>query len=101
MAALAVDHVDIADLVAFAPDQRRQEAMQPVEIRQRQEQIAAERLQPAAGVAGAVAQHRAAHAVGDARLEFLEAGVLAADALAGDQADARVAPSAARRAAPG
>ena len=47
--------------------------MQPVEIRQRQEGVAPERLQAATGVARAVAQDRAAHAVGDARLEALEA----------------------------
>ncbi len=84
-----VHHVDVADLVALALDQRRQEAVQPVEIRQRQKQIALKRLEAATGVARAVAQDRAAHAVGNARLEFLEAGRLAADALAGDQPDAR------------
>src|SRR5262245_39343325 len=52
-----VDHVDIADLKAFAADQRRQEAVQSVEIGERQEEVAAERLQAAAGIAGAVAQH--------------------------------------------
>ena len=88
-AARPVDHVDIADRRSPRADQRRQEAMQPVEIGQRQEDVAAERLQAAAGVARAVPQHRAAHAVGDARLQLLEAGVLAPDALAGDQADAR------------
>ena len=61
--------------------------MQAIEIRQSQEHVAAERLEPAAGVARSVAQHRAAHRVGDARLKFLEAARLALDALAGDQAD--------------
>ena len=63
--------------------------MQAVEIGQRQEQVAVERLEPAAGVAGAVAQDRAAHAVGDPRLKFLEPGRLAPDTLAGNQAHAR------------
>ena len=67
-----VDHIDIADVAALAANQRRQEAMQPVEIRQRQANIARKRLEPAAGVARAVAQDRAAHRVGEARLESLE-----------------------------
>src|SRR5258707_1114454 len=85
-AARTVDHVHIADAVAFASNERGQEPMQPVEIRQRQEQIASKRLEPAAGVAGTVAQYRAAYSVGDARLEFLEAGILAPDPLPGDEA---------------
>ena len=70
----------------------------PSKYGKRQEQIAVKRLQPATGVAGAVAQDRAAHAVGDARLHPLEAGGLAADALSRDQADARVALRAPRSA---
>ena len=71
-AARPVLHVDIADLESFAPEQRREEAVQPVEIGHHQECIAQKRFQAAAGVAGAVAQDRAAHAVGDARLQLLE-----------------------------
>jgi hypothetical protein len=63
--ARAVDHVDIGDLKTFAPHQRRQESMQAIEIRHREEYLARESLQPAAGVAGAVAQDRIAHAIGD------------------------------------
>ena len=63
--------------------------MQAIEIGQRHERITTERLEPAAGVARAVAQHRAAHPVGDAGLKLLEAGILAADPLAGNEADAR------------
>ncbi len=59
--------------------------MQAIEIRQAQEHIAAERLQSAAGVAGAVAQHRAAHGIGDARLQLLETAGLAPGALSRDQ----------------
>ncbi len=88
-AARPIDDIHVADLVAFAPHQRRQEPVQPVEIGQRQEHIAAKRLEPAAGIAGAVAQHGAAHRVGEARLEVFEAGRLATDALAGDEADLR------------
>src|SRR6185312_8128982 len=87
-AARTVDDVDIADVEALALDERRQETMQAVEIGKPQEYVAAERLQAAARVARAVAQHRPAHRIGDARLEFLEAARLAADALAGDQRDA-------------
>jgi len=57
--------------------------MQPVEIRHHQEHLAPECLQTAPGVAGAIAQDCVAHAIGDAGLDFLEAGVLAPDALAG------------------
>src|SRR5215831_15465040 len=89
--ALAVDHVDIDHVEAVAPHQRRQETMQPVEIRQREKQVAAKRLEPAAGVARAVAQDRAAHAVGDARLQLLEAARLAPGALAGREPDPRAA----------
>src|SRR5262245_7257203 len=64
--------------------------MQTIEIRQRQEEIAAERLEAATGIAGAVAQHGAAHAISYPRLKLLEAGILASDALAGDQTDARI-----------
>ena len=63
--------------------------MQAIEIWQAEEHLAPERLQPAAGVARAVAQHSVAHRIGDARLQFLEAARLALDALAGDQRDAR------------
>ena len=65
--------------------------MQPVEIRHHQKHLAPERLQAAAGVAGAVAQDGVAHAVGDARLDLLEAGILAPDPLAGGKADALAA----------
>src|SRR5262249_60611774 len=88
-AAWPVDHVHVADRVALAANERRQEPVQPVEIRQRHEQIAAERLEPAPGVTRAVAQHGAADRIGDARLELLEASVLAPNALAGDEAGAR------------
>src|SRR5512135_1239813 len=82
-----VNDIDVADVVSFAPHQCRQEAVQPVEIGQRQEQVAAKRLEAAAGVPGAILEDRAAHRVGDARLPALEAGRLAADALAGDETD--------------
>ena len=85
-AALAVDDVDEDDAVALAAHERRQEAVDGVEIGQREEGLAAEGLEAAAGVAGAVLEHEAAHAVGDARLELLEAGRLAADALARHEA---------------
>ena len=60
-----VDHVHMGDPVALALDERRHEAVERVEIRQRQVDVAAERLEAAAGVAGAVLQDAAAHAVGD------------------------------------
>ena len=63
--------------------------MQPVEIRQRQERVAPKHFQPAAGVARAVAQDRAAHAVRDARLQFLETAGAPSDALTGDETRGR------------
>src|SRR5581483_10603288 len=59
-----------------------------VEIGHHQKYFAAERFEAAAGVAGAVLQDRLADRIGDARLEFLEAGVLASDALTRDKTDA-------------
>src|SRR5262249_53027744 len=87
--ARAVDHVDVADLQAFPPDQGGQETVQAVEIRQVEEQVAAKSFQAAAGVARAVAQDSGAHAIGDARLELLERRRLPAHPLAGDEPDAR------------
>src|SRR5262245_52948480 len=89
MVAWPIDDIDIADLVSLTADQRRQETMQCVEIRQRQPEGARKRFQAAAAIAGAVAQDRASYHVGDARLQTLETGGLAADPLPGDQADAR------------
>jgi len=57
--------IHIADAVALAPNERGQKPMQAVEIGKREEQIAAKGLEPAAGVARAVAQHRSAHGIGD------------------------------------
>ena len=62
--------------------------MQSVEIGQRQEHFAPECFQAAARVAGAIAQNRVAHAIGNARLDFLEAGILASDPLACGKTDA-------------
>jgi hypothetical protein len=87
----AVDDIDVADFVAFTFDQRRQETMQAVEIRQRQEDVPTERFQAASRVARAVAQYRVADRIGNARLQFLEAGRFAAEALTCDQPDARLA----------
>src|SRR5271154_2707326 len=67
-----IDHVDIADVKAFAADQRREKAVQRVEIWQRQEQIAPECLEAAASIARAVLEDCAPHGIGDARLQFLE-----------------------------
>ena len=67
----AVDHIDVGDGVAVAAKQGGQKAVQRVEVRQRQESVAAKHLQAAAGVARAVVQDRAAHAVCDARLKLL------------------------------
>src|ERR1700757_3052266 len=83
----AVDHVDIGDVKTLAPHQGRKKTVQSVEIGQHQEHIAPERLQAAAGIAGAVMQDGAADGVRRARLEFLEARILAPDALASDETD--------------
>src|ERR1043166_6021357 len=87
VAAWPVDDFHIGDFIAVAPDERRQEAMQGIEVRQRQEGLAPERLEPATGVARSVAPDRAAHGVGDARLQPFEPGGAASDSLAGDEAD--------------
>src|SRR5262249_23917465 len=71
-AARTIDHIDVVDRKALAAHQCRQKAVQAVEIGQRQEEIASERLKAAAGIAGPVAQHGAANAIGDARLESLK-----------------------------
>src|SRR5690242_1096047 len=89
--ARTIDHVDIGDIETLAAHQRRQEAMQTIEIRHREEHLARECLQPAAGVPGAVAQDRATYSVGEFRLHFLETGVLAPDPLAGRKSDAAAA----------
>src|SRR5262245_15768870 len=89
--ARAIDDVDIGDVETLAAHQRRQEAMQTIEIRHREEHFARECLQAAAGVACAVAQDRTTYPVGELRLQFLEAGVLAPDPLAGRKADAPAA----------
>src|SRR6185437_5468444 len=60
----------------------------PVEVRHREKHLTAERLEAAARIASAIAQNGSANTVGDARLNFLEPGVLAPDPLAGDKADA-------------
>ena len=83
-----VDHIHIADLVAFSPHQRRQKPVQPVEIRQAQKDIAAECFEAAARITGAVAQNGIAYCIGDARLKPLERACPPADALAGDKTDA-------------
>src|ERR1700733_3720770 len=83
-----VGHIDISNLIPFATDQCRQEAMQTVEIRERQEHLAPECLETATGIAGAIAQDGVAYPIGNARLEFLEAGVFASNPLAGGKTHA-------------
>ena len=51
---LGVRHVDVQRPPAVAGDQRRQVAVHVVEVRQPEEDVAADHLQPAAGVAGVV-----------------------------------------------
>jgi len=87
MSAVSIDHSHVGDIESFPPNKRRQEAMQSVEKRQPQEQIAGERLQPAAGIDRAIPQDRATHGVGDAGLQFLETRRLAPRPLASHQSD--------------
>src|SRR6516165_1443380 len=87
MAAWTIDYLDVGDFIAVALHQRRQKAMQAVEIRQREERVAPKRLEAAAGIAGAVAQDRVAHRVGNARLQAFESGGPAPDPLTGDEAE--------------
>src|ERR1700730_17323230 len=90
------DHVNVSHLVSVAPDERRQKTMHAVEKGERQEGLAPERLAAAARIAGSVAQDRAAHGVGDARLHPFESGVAAADPLARHQPHAGTPVSSAR-----
>src|SRR5204863_8444593 len=83
------DPRDIADVAAFAANERRQQTVQPVEIGQRQTEVTRKRLQAAAAIAGAVARDRAADHIGEARLEALESRGLAANTLAGNEAKPR------------
>src|SRR5271156_3204352 len=54
LAARPVDHVDIADGKTVAADERRQKAMQAVEIGQRQKHLARKGFESTAGIARAV-----------------------------------------------
>ena len=85
-----VDHVAVDHAEPLAGDERRHEAVERVEIGQREIDLAAEHLETAAGVAGGILQDLSAHAVGDARLELLP-GAFPANPLALRQADARAA----------
>src|SRR5436305_5610490 len=82
-----VDHIDIGDVISVAPEKRRQETVQGIEIWQRKERIPAEEFQAAARVARAVVQDRAAYAIGDARLKLLPCAGAPSNALAGDEAN--------------
>src|SRR5262249_56139296 len=62
--------------------------MQPVEIWEVEEQGAPKGLEPAAGVARAVAQNRPARGIGDERLQLFERARAPPDALTRDQPDA-------------
>src|SRR6185312_11783010 len=86
-----VDHIDIADVETFAPYQCGKKAMQAIEIRQTEEHSATERLQPATGVASTITQDGSTHRICDPRLEFLKSARFAANALARDESNARVA----------
>ena len=55
-----IDHIHVAEPVTLASHQRRKEAVQRIEIRKCQKDLTAERLEPASGIAGAVAQNRLA-----------------------------------------
>ena len=88
MPARPVDHIDMANVKTIAPDQRRQKAMQAIEIGQRQEDLAPKRLEAAAGIARAVVEQVRARRWPYATAAF-EACALAADALPGDEAESR------------
>ena len=88
MGARTIDDIDVADGVAFAPRQRWQEPMKSVKAWQTEKYVAAKSLQAAPSIPSAIAKHRAAHRICYARLELLEPGRLAADALPGDKSGA-------------
>ncbi len=61
---MAVIDVEVAVLIPLADHQGGQVAVDVIEVGQAQEDVAAKRLQPAAGVVGVVAQQLLADAVG-------------------------------------
>ena len=77
-----VDHVVVDHGEPLAHHQRRHEPVQGVEVGQPEIHGAAKDLEAAAGIPGGVLQDAPPHAVGDARLQHLEAPVLAAAPLA-------------------
>jgi hypothetical protein len=91
MPARPVLDVDVIDGMALAQHQRRQKTVVVVEERQPQVDLAADRLEAARGVAGAVGEESLAQPVGEPRGALLEEPVVARGALAGDEGDPRVA----------
>ena len=85
---MAVVDVEVAVLEALSDHQGRQVAVDVIEIGQAQEDLAAERLQPATGVVGVVAQQVLADPIGPQRGPALGARILAFGADAADQGDA-------------
>src|ERR1043166_10327743 len=80
-----VDDLDIGDVIAVAFYERGREAMQRVEIRQCEIDLAPECLEAAPGIARIIAQHRCTNGIRNGRLEALEAA-FALEPLAVDQA---------------
>ena len=91
-AARPVAHGHEAHLIAFAQHQRDEIAVHVIEIGKRQERVAPEHLQAAAGVVRVVAEQRAAHAVAEARGRALAPGVLPLRRVRPRPCRARIAP---------
>src|SRR2546427_3947284 len=84
-AARPVAHRHLADPPPLHLDQRRQEAMHPIEQRQLARGVRAECLQGAPGIADRLPVQPVAHAVGDPALEALPARVPAVHPIAHDR----------------
>ena len=67
-----VPHLDRHDSTARAQEQRREEAVHVIELRNGEERLPLEQLEAAARIGRVVAEHAPAHAVGDPRRHALE-----------------------------
>ena len=87
MPAAAVVHQFLAHLPSGALDECGEKSVHAGKIGQFTKRVRAHQLPATACVGCIIAQHEAADAIGDARLQPFEATVIAAVALAGDEAE--------------
>jgi hypothetical protein len=82
-----LDDIDKADIEAFTAHQSKQETVETVEIRQRQEQFASECSDGASRISGLIFEQSTAYAVGDSRLQFSKNRRFTPDALTRGEAE--------------